>query len=182
LEFIKALPSHNGTGALALAACALGLTVLCEEPGVPGGTRGDRVNRRVIDFECEPIPMSAITKTDDGLVRTASVERRADMKASDQTTVAFPGGMMDNELKQYLDQKFADMHATFGDMHTEFASKFATKEDLERVETALLTEFHKWASPSEMRAKSHAQAIRLMDTELEALTERVQKLEGEKAS
>jgi hypothetical protein len=137
--------------------------------------------------------MSAITRTDDGLVVPASVERRAEMKA-DETSVAPMGGMMDNETKQYLDQKFADMHATFADMHAEFASKFATKEDLaqlaskfatkedlERVETALLTEFHKWASPSEMRAKSHALAIRAMDTELEALTERVQKLEGEKA-
>jgi hypothetical protein len=133
------------------------------------------MDRRVIDFQCEPIPMSAITKTEAGLVRTPSVERRAGMKA-DETIVAPMGGMVDNETKQYLDQKFADMHAVFADMHAEFASKFATKEDLERVETALLTEFHKWASPSEMRAKSHALAIRAMDTELEALTERVQKL------
>jgi hypothetical protein len=78
----------------------------------------------------------------------------------------------------------ARMFASFATKEdlAQFATKFATKEDLERVETALLTEFHKWASPAEMRAKSHAQAIRLMDTELEALTERVQKLEGEKAS
>jgi hypothetical protein len=46
---------------------------------------------------------------------------------------------MDQELKQYLDERFA---------------KCATKEDLERVETALLTEFHKWASPADMRTRS----------------------------
>jgi hypothetical protein len=44
--------------------------------------------------------------------------------------------MMDQELKQYLD------------------AKFATKQDFERVETALLTEFHKWASPADMRART----------------------------
>ena len=42
---------------------------------------------------------------------------------------------MDAELRQYLDAKFAEMDG-----------KFATKQDLERVETALL--FHKWASPA----------------------------------
>jgi hypothetical protein len=73
---------------------------------------------------------------------------------------------MDKELKQYLDAKFAAMDA-----------KFATKQDLERVETTLLTEFHKWASPAEARAKSHTATLRAIDLEVEALTERVQKLE-----
>jgi hypothetical protein len=85
---------------------------------------------------------------------------------------------MDNDLKQYLDQKFAGIDQKFAAID----QKFATKEDLERVETALLTEFHKWASPAEMRAKSHTLAIRAMDVELETLTERVQKLERDKAS
>jgi len=31
---------------------------------------------------------------------------------------------------------------------------------IERVETSLLTEFHKWASPLEMRADTHHTAIR----------------------
>jgi|HubBroStandDraft_1064217.scaffolds.fasta_scaffold673141_2 hypothetical protein len=35
----------------------------------------------------------------------------------------------------------------------------------------------KWSSPLEMRVKSHALAIRALDLELEALTERVTKLE-----
>jgi hypothetical protein len=71
---------------------------------------------------------------------------------------------MDQELKQYLDTKFAEMGAN-------------SKRDLERVETALLTEFHKWASPAEARARTHTAAIRAIDLEMEALTERVQKLE-----
>lgn len=73
---------------------------------------------------------------------------------------------MDEELKQYLDAKFAEQDA-----------KFASKQDLERVETALLTEFHKWASPSEMRARTHTATLRAIDLEMESLTERVQKLE-----
>jgi hypothetical protein len=71
---------------------------------------------------------------------------------------------MDQELKHYLDGKFADMEAN-------------SKRELERVETALLTEFHKWASPAEARARTHTAAIRAIDLEMEALTERVQKLE-----
>ena len=49
---------------------------------------------------------------------------------------------------------------------------------LERVETALLTEFHKWASPVEMRVRSHSAALRAIDLEVEAVSDRVTKLEG----
>jgi hypothetical protein len=50
-------------------------------------------------------------------------------------------------------------------------------EQLERVETTLLTEFHKWASPLEMRVRSHSATLRALDLEVEALSDRV-KLEG----
>jgi len=53
---------------------------------------------------------------------------------------------------------------------------------LERVETALLTEFHKWASPLDMRVRSHSAALRAIDVELEAVADRVSKIEGEKGS
>jgi hypothetical protein len=39
-------------------------------------------------------------------------------------------------------------------------------ERLEKVETTLLTEFHKWASPVELRQRSHAAALRALDGEL----------------
>lgn len=48
---------------------------------------------------------------------------------------------------------------------------------VERVETSLLTEFHKWASPMEMRVRSHSLALRALDLETEALAERIDKLE-----
>jgi len=48
---------------------------------------------------------------------------------------------------------------------------------LGRVETALLAEFHAWPSPIELRRKSHAAAIRALDTEVEALSDRLKNLE-----
>lgn len=48
---------------------------------------------------------------------------------------------------------------------------------LERLETKLLTEFHKWASPVEMRQRSHAAALRAHEVELEAHADRLDKLE-----
>jgi hypothetical protein len=48
---------------------------------------------------------------------------------------------------------------------------------LERVETRLLTAFHTWASPVEMRQRSHSAAIRALDAEMEALQDRVKNLE-----
>ena len=48
---------------------------------------------------------------------------------------------------------------------------------MEKIETALLTEFHKWASPVITRLRSHSDALRTMDLELEALQGRVDKLE-----
>ncbi len=52
------------------------------------------------------------------------------------------------------------------------------EERLERVETTLLTEFHKWASPVELRQRSHAAALRALDTEVEALADRLKNLEN----
>ena len=49
---------------------------------------------------------------------------------------------------------------------------------LEKVETTFLTEFHKWASPVELRQRSHAAALRALDTEVESLSDRLKNLEG----
>ena len=48
---------------------------------------------------------------------------------------------------------------------------------IEQVETSLLTAFHKWASPVEMRVRSHAAAIRALDAEQEFQADRLSKLE-----
>jgi hypothetical protein len=51
---------------------------------------------------------------------------------------------------------------------------------IEHVETALLTEFHKWASPLEARVRTHAAAIRAIDAEQEYQADRLSRLEGKK--
>jgi hypothetical protein len=52
------------------------------------------------------------------------------------------------------------------------------REQVERIETSLLTEFHKWASPVEARQRSHTAALRAFDLEMESLSDRVKKLES----
>jgi hypothetical protein len=49
--------------------------------------------------------------------------------------------------------------------------------EIERVETNLLTAFHNWASPMEIRQRSHSAALRALDLEIEAINDREQKLE-----
>jgi len=51
---------------------------------------------------------------------------------------------------------------------------------IEHVETSLLTAFHKWASPLELRVRSHSAAIRAMDLEQEFHADRNSKLEGKR--
>ncbi|MFZ0795245.1 MAG: hypothetical protein WAM65_15860 [Candidatus Korobacteraceae bacterium] len=51
-------------------------------------------------------------------------------------------------------------------------------ERLEKVETTLLTEFHKWASPVDLRQRTHAAALRALDAEVESLSDRLKNLEG----
>jgi hypothetical protein len=46
------------------------------------------------------------------------------------------------------------------------------REQLEHVETNLLTAFHKWASLTEMRQRSHSAAIRALDEDMENLQDR----------
>ena len=50
-------------------------------------------------------------------------------------------------------------------------------DQLEKVETTLLTEFLKSASPLELRQRSHSAALRALDEEVESLSDRVRKLE-----
>ncbi len=54
---------------------------------------------------------------------------------------------MDSELREYLDANFARIDERFAEMEAKF------KFDLEEIETKLLTEFHKWASPADHVSK-----------------------------
>jgi hypothetical protein len=66
------------------------------------------------------------------------------------------------------------MSLTEDDKHW-IATQLDTK--LEALETRLLRAFHDWASPVEMRAKSHAAALRALDIEIEPIGSRVSKIE-----
>jgi hypothetical protein len=50
-------------------------------------------------------------------------------------------------------------------------------EQLEKTETKLLTAFHGWSGPTMVRIRSHSADIRAMEVDLEALQDRVSKLE-----
>jgi hypothetical protein len=56
--------------------------------------------------------------------------------------------------------------------------KWWISERLEKMETNLLTEFEKGASPVELRSRSRAPALRALDAEVESLADRRKNLEG----
>jgi hypothetical protein len=96
---------------------------------------------------------------------------------------------MDNELKQSLEAICGRIQAIEQNIQSMEArlvgridqSAKAVEERLtERIrdsETALLTEFHKWASPIETRLRTHSTVPCTMDADLEYLQDRVKKLE-----
>ena len=51
-------------------------------------------------------------------------------------------------------------------------SEIRFNERIERTETNLLTAFHQWASPIEMRHRSHTAVLRALDIEVESLADR----------
>lgn len=86
---------------------------------------------------------------------------------------------MDEELKEYLPGMEGRIEGRMGSMERQIDElRVYVDQRCEHVETTLLTEFHKWASPVEMRARSHSAALRAMDIEIETLSERVKKLEN----
>ena len=76
---------------------------------------------------------------------------------------------VDPELKQYLIGMEERIVTSL---------KGYVNDRCEGVETKLLTEFHKWASPQEARQRTHAATLRALDLEMEALDDRMKKLEG----
>jgi hypothetical protein len=82
---------------------------------------------------------------------------------------------VDAELRQHLDGMEARMKQLVSEV--EERMKQHVSEQCERVETRLLTEFHKWASPLDARMRTHTATLRAVDLEVEALDDRVKKLE-----
>ncbi len=80
-----------------------------------------------------------------------------------------------NEDKQWIEKVFDAERVSAEQRRDEDRQWFA--EHLERVETKLLTAFHQWASPMEARQRTHAATLRALDLEMEALDDRMKKLE-----
>ena len=76
---------------------------------------------------------------------------------------------MDAELKLYLIEMEERIVSVL---------KGYVNQRCEQVETSLLTEFQKWASPADARNRSIATALRALDLEMEAHDDRIKKLEG----
>ena len=76
---------------------------------------------------------------------------------------------MDAELKQYLVGMEERIVSSL---------KGYVNERCELVETKLLTEFHKWASPAEARHRTISAALRVIDLEMESNKDLAKKLEG----
>ena len=88
--------------------------------------------------------------------------------------------MLTDEDKQWIANQIASQLAA---SEERMGAKLVASEErmaarIEKTETALLTEFHRWASPVEMRQRTHAAALRAIDTEMEALPDHVKKLEA----
>ena len=84
--------------------------------------------------------------------------------------------MLTDEDKQWILEHLGNLEQRFAQRLAGIEEGF--EERLEKVETTLLTEFHKWASPLEMRQRTHAAAIRALDEEVESIADRLKNLEG----
>jgi hypothetical protein len=84
--------------------------------------------------------------------------------------------MLSDEDKQWIAQLLEQVETRVGARLEQVETRFETR--LEQVETRLLTEFHKWASPFEMRQRSHSSALRAIDAEIEALSDQIKKVDA----
>ena len=87
-------------------------------------------------------------------------------------------------MERHLDKRADAIEGRVGAIEgrvTAIEERFTALESMvERVETSLLTEFHKWASPVEARARGTREVLHALDLEVELLKDRVAKLEGQK--
>jgi hypothetical protein len=103
---------------------------------------------------------------------------------------------MDQELKSYLDLKFAEsrveMNAKFAAVDEKFAAvdeKFAAvdrkltdmntdlRAEIEKVETNLLRAFHGWSRPMEIRMRAISGTVSGVDERIALVEERVSEIE-----
>ena len=97
---------------------------------------------------------------------------------------------MDEELKTYLDAKFAEIGTKLAEVDARFAEvdvKLAelrahVSEECEKVETKLLGEFWKWGRTSDMRTRQALAESAALGERLLAVEDRITALERKSAS
>lgn len=94
---------------------------------------------------------------------------------------------MDAELKQYLDGKFAEVEARFQSVDARIETMDAqlrehVSVECEKVETKLLTEFHKWGRTSEMRTRQAITDVGLLGERMLAVEDRISALERQRGA
>ena len=81
-------------------------------------------------------------------------------------------------MERHLDKRFDiakdELCKTLAEMEIRIEAK------LEKVETTLLSEIHKWASSVDAKLRTHRSWFTEVDAELPSLKDRIAKLEGEK--
>jgi hypothetical protein len=80
----------------------------------------------------------------------------------------------DEEDKAWLGSLFGSLNAKIDAVE---ARVDAVDAKIDRVETNLLTEFHKWASPTDAKMRVHTASMHAFELQLEALADRIEKLE-----
>lgn len=76
---------------------------------------------------------------------------------------------MDQELKQYLDKRFEELEARLG-------------ARIEKTETNLLTAFHGWARPMELRVGNMTTIVMGFEERMTLAEQRISQLERKRAS
>lgn len=81
---------------------------------------------------------------------------------------------MDQDLKQYLDDNFARIDERFAEIETRFT---LVESRIEQTETRLLTAFHGWARPMEVRVNGMTSLVMGFDERLALAEQRISELE-----
>jgi hypothetical protein len=102
--------------------------------------------------------------------------------------------LMDADLRQYLDNNFARIDERFAAVHERFVEtegridqKLAHLEErvnarIEKIETNLLTAFHGWARPMEIRVQGVATMVLGFEERLALAEQRISELERKRGN
>jgi hypothetical protein len=83
---------------------------------------------------------------------------------------------MDQELKEYLDSRFAEVDRRAEAMEGRLEAR------IEKVETSLLGAFYGWARPMEIRVSGMTKTVMGFDERLALAEQRISELERKRAS